>query len=350
MSHRRGKKGTRKRSISLREEKRKRGYALLRQDIPKVVIAERLGVNRKTVWDWENRMKDKGYHSWRDVRPPGRPTKLSKEQHEELKEILIKGPLARGYPTELWTLKRVAEVIKQEFGVRYNVTHIWRVLRDMGFSAQVPLKRAMERNEEYIQEWIKNEWPKIVAEARRIGATIFFIDESGIQTSPNVRRTWALRGSRPDMRIKARREKLSLISAVTVEGDLYFKIHEEDITGTDILVFLRYLLQEVPGKLMIIWDNLSIHRTKDVNELLWKNRKRVRARRLPPYAPELNPDEMVWNVVKYQELANWCPHDKDEMLGVVRRMMRKLKRHPERVKRALQGSKLPLPVGGYLRR
>lgn len=92
-------------------------------------------------------MRSKGPNSWKDISPPGRPSLLTKKQKEELRAILIKGPLSQGYPTDLWTLKRVAEVIVKEFGVRYNVTHVWRVLRDKGFSAQVPLLRAKERDE-----------------------------------------------------------------------------------------------------------------------------------------------------------------------------------------------------------
>lgn len=195
---------------------------------------------------------------------------------------------------------------------------------------------------------MKDEWPKIVLQARETGATIFFLDESGIQSSPNVRRTWALRGSRWVIKARERREKLSLISAVNADGDLYFRIHEENITGTDVLAFLRYLLREVPNKIMLLWDNGAIHRRKDVKQFLYDNRERLYTRRFPPYAPELNPDEQIWNILKYQELPNWCPDTKEEMKRTVSNRLRKLQWQPARVRAALHESALPLPVGGYL--
>lgn len=295
-------------------------------------------------------MKSKGPGSWKDIEPPGRPSKLTEKQQQRLKEILIRGPLARGYLTDLWTLKRVAEVVEKEFGVRYNVTHVWRVLRDLGFSAQVPLMRARERKEEIIQEWVQREWPRIVLQARETDATIYFLDESAVQSRPNVRRTWALRGKRWIMKAKERREKLSLISAVSIDGDLYFRVHEENITGTDVLMFLRYLLREVPDRIMLLWYNGAIHRRKDVKQFLYDNRERLFTRRFPPYAPELNPDEQIWNILKHQELPNWCPDTKDEMKHTVSSRLRQLQWQPARVRVALHASELPLPVNGYLGR
>ena len=105
-----------------------------------------------------------------------------------MRKILLEGARAHGYETDLWTLKRVTEVVAQEFGGEYTGSGVWHVLRDLGFSAQVPLPRALERNEAYIRNWRKVELPKIVARAHRQGATILFLDESSKQSDPNVRR------------------------------------------------------------------------------------------------------------------------------------------------------------------
>ena len=134
----RNRESKKKKVISEREWKRRKGYELLRAGVRKADIARTLGVDWKTVKRWERRMEGGCADSWKDVKQPGKPSKLSGKQRQMLMKILIKGALARGYPTDLWTLKRVAEVIRQEFGVEYNVTHVWRVLRDMGFSSQVP--------------------------------------------------------------------------------------------------------------------------------------------------------------------------------------------------------------------
>ena len=333
-----------KKGVSEREWKRRKGYELLSKGVRKADIARTLGVSWNTVGRWAKRMDNEGNSSWKDVKPPGKPSKLSGTQRQALMKILMKGALARGYPTDLWTLKRVAEVIRQEFGVEYNVTHVWRVLRDMGFSSQVPQLVAKEKNDVFVSEWLKREWPKIRAFARRKNATILFLDESCVQSRPNVRRTWAPAGARPVMRVKeGERNKLSLISAVSDEAELYFRIHTDNITGTEIMAFLKHLLKEIDGSIVLLWDNGGPHRRADVKQFLYENRKRLYTSRFPAYAPELNPDEQIWNVLKYQELSNWCPDTVEEMKARVKGVMSRLKRNPERIRNAMVHSRLPLP-------
>ncbi|MDH2905131.1 MAG: IS630 family transposase [Methanomassiliicoccales archaeon] len=340
----RNRESKKKKDISEREWKRRKGYELLRAGVRKADIARTLDVDWKTVKRWERRREGGGADSWKDVKQPGKPSKLSGKQRQMLMKILIKGALARGYPTDLWTLKRVAEVIRQEFGVEYNVTHVWRVLRDMGFSSQVPQLVAKEKNDVFVSEWLKKEWPKIRAFARRKNATILFLDESCVQSRPNVRRTWAPAGARPVMRVKeGERNKLSLISAVSDEAELYFRIHTDNITGTEIMAFLKHLLKEIDGNIVLLWDNGGPHRRVDVKQFLYENRKRLYTKRFPAYAPELNPDEQIWNVLKYQELSNWCPDTVEEMKARVKGVMSRLKRNPERIRIAMVHSRLPLP-------
>lgn len=226
------------RPISAREALRRRGFQLLRHGVPKVRIAEALGVSYVTVYRWDQRRKQGGSQLWRDLPKSGRPSRLTRSQREQLTAILVEGALSRGYPSGLWTLKRVAEVIREEFGVRYSLPGVWSVLRDLGFSAQVPLTRALERNEPYIRHWVQKTWPEIIQHAVMTNTTLVFVDESGIQTSPNVRRSWAIQGSRPVLRCLGSREKVSVISGVTLEGELYFEVHRDDMTGTEVIWFL----------------------------------------------------------------------------------------------------------------
>ena len=145
------------RPISAREERRRLAYRWLRREVSKAEIARRLGVSYKTVWMWEKRRRSQGPQSWREAPHPGRQRKLTQEQHERLRKILLEGARAHGYETDLWTLKRVTEVVAQEFGEEYTESGVWHVLRDLGFSAQVPLPRALERDEPYIRHWRKVE-------------------------------------------------------------------------------------------------------------------------------------------------------------------------------------------------
>jgi transposase len=336
-----GKRGS---SLTPREQKRNVGYKLLRRGLPKAAVALALDVSWVTANRWSKQLEAKQPRK-RDKQRVGRPKKLSRKQLASLKKILTKGALRYGYQTELWTLKRVAEVIRKEFGVEYNVTHIWRVMRSLGFSAQIPLLKAIERNENAVQEWITVNWPQIIETAHKEDAVVFFYDEGGVQSQPNVRKTWSPRGRRPEIRMKSsNRDKLAIISAVTWDGELFFSIHGHDLTDKDTVRFLRKLMKEKAGrKLLVLWDGLTIHRSQRVKRFLEKNIERVTTRRFPAYAPELNPDEQVWNLAKHNDLANWCPLNRKDLRLVVTREMRTLKTQKARVASALRHAKIPLP-------
>jgi Winged helix-turn helix len=118
---------------------------------------------------------------------------------------LKRGKTAFGCRNDLWTLKRVAEVTRKGYAVKNTLSGVWRVLRAPGLSTQVPLTIALERDETYIRKWVRSVWPEILDRDRRTNATLLFVDESGIQTSPNVRGSWTREGSRPVLRTKSRR-------------------------------------------------------------------------------------------------------------------------------------------------
>ena len=208
----------------IREWKRERGFEMLKKGMKKSFISEKLGVNRKTVYNWSVKLEQSG--DWHDRKQPGSRSKLTKDQKEKLKRIIDGGPRSYGYDTDLWTLKRISEVISGEFDVSYNTTHIWRVLKNLGYSAQIPVAVAMEKNPEYVKEWLEKNYPEYVKEADEKNATILFQDESGVQSRSNVRRTWSSWNKRPVIRIREKRDKISISSAISADGDLYFAIKE----------------------------------------------------------------------------------------------------------------------------
>jgi hypothetical protein len=151
---------------------------------------------------------------------------------------LERGARAWGYPTDLWTLKCVAEVMRKEYGVEYTLSGVWKVLRALGLSAQVPLTIAPERDDRCIRRWVRSVGAEILDRPRRTRATLPFVDESGIQTSPNARRGWAKGGSHPVLRPRSSREKVVVIPGVTAEGERCFDLFDHDMTGTEVIRFL----------------------------------------------------------------------------------------------------------------
>ena len=143
------------------EKRRKRAMKLLEQGYRPVDVARQLGVDRRSVRRWKAAYIREGVEGIQARRAPGRPPKLDSRAKARLEKALLKGAKAAGFPTDLWTCPRVAELIACRFGVRYHVDHIGRLLHSLGWSPQKPTRRAIERDEAGIQRWIKQEWPRI---------------------------------------------------------------------------------------------------------------------------------------------------------------------------------------------
>jgi transposase len=143
------------------ERRRLRAVALLKEGLTPVEVARRVGVDRRSVRRWHAAYREAGEVALAARPAPGRPTKLSTAQRRQLERRLLKGARAAGFETDLWTCPRVAWLIEQQFGVRYHVDHLGRLLRQLGFTPQKPERRAVERDEAAIQRWVKQDWPRV---------------------------------------------------------------------------------------------------------------------------------------------------------------------------------------------
>lgn len=149
-----------KRDFKALESRRLKGAKLLSMGVHAAEVARRLGVARQTVAAWERRIAEGGKDGLKHRRL-GRPRQLSDTQCAELGKLLVAGALAQGFATELWTLPRVAKLIRSRFGIRYSIGHMWYLLRRLGFSCQKPARRATQRNEQAIERWKKRRWPAL---------------------------------------------------------------------------------------------------------------------------------------------------------------------------------------------
>lgn len=151
-----------------RELQKRRDHAarLFAKGMSQAEVARRVGVTPASVCRWHQAWMREGVEGLRVAEHLGRPTRLDASQLEELEEALLEGPGAQGFATELWTLPRVAELIKHRFGVRYHEGHVWRIMRKLGWSLQRPTTRARERDEEAITTWKKKRWPELKKGAR----------------------------------------------------------------------------------------------------------------------------------------------------------------------------------------
>lgn len=162
------------------------------------------------------------------------------------------------------------------------------------------------------------------------GATIVWVDESGFYLLPLAVRTWAPRGQTPILRVPLTRDHLSAISAITVDGRLFLQVRKQNYTGETVVAFLRVLLRKISGKLLVIWDGSPIHHNQAVKDFLAAGAaKRLHLERLPGYAPDLNPDEGIWNYLKRVELGNVCCADLPDLRHRLLRAALRVRHNPD---------------------
>lgn len=166
---------------------------------------------------------------------------------------------------------------------------------------------------------------RVEKKARREGRTIVFIDETALYLLAAAVYTWAPKGQTPILKFPLW-EHLSVISAMTPAGKLYTMMQETAFRGPDIVRFLKHLLRHITGKLLIIWDGLPAHRSQPVKDFLQNGAaKRLHLEQLPGYAPDLNPDEGVWNYLKNVEMRNLCCHDRVELRHELRKAIARMR-------------------------
>jgi transposase len=143
--------------------------------------------------------------------------------------------------------------------------------------------------------------------ALKEGRTIVFVDQSGFYLLPMVVRTYAPVGKTPILKENLTRDHLSVMSGITLDGKLYMLEQERAFKGEDAVRFLKHLMRQIPGKLLVVWDGSPIHRGRMVKDFLASGASsRLQLEQLPGYAPDLNPDEGVWKHLKCVELRNLC--------------------------------------------
>lgn len=326
------------------QKRRESAIKLLNVRKRPTAVARALSAARSSIYRWQNAFKRKGLAGLIAKPIPGRPPDLTPQQKRQLEQLLLKGPLKAGYKTDLWTLRRIARLIKRHFHVTYHPGHIWKVLRALGWSCQKPERRATQRDEAAITRWKRYVWPQIRHRAEQLGAHLVFLDESGFLLIPNVKRTWAPIGQTPIIRYCFNHSKISAITALAVSPKrkhiaLYLQFRRRSFKGPDVKRFLQYLLKHVRGPIMLLWDKGRIHRHHEVKA--WcATQARLQVEEFPGYAPELNPAEYVW-CQSDAALANSVPEELDELGTMLLNTKHRLSRSENLLWSCIYASDLP---------
>jgi transposase len=277
-------------------------------------IAAALGASEETVSRWLAHARDEGPETLLARPTPGRPPKLSGVQKRLIPEFLWHGPEAYGFRGQVWTRARIARVIEEEFGVRYHKCHVGRLLQELRWTPQVPIRRALQRDEQAIQHWRAEVWPDLYRRARRERRVLIFEDESGFYLLPGLVRTYAPEARTPVIHEKQTRDHLSVMGGMTPAGKVYTLARQESFNGLHCIEFLLHLQRVAGPRLLVIWDGSPIHRRAAVQEFVSDTRGQVWLEALPGYAPDLNPwDEGGWHYLKDVELRNLACRDLEEL-------------------------------------
>jgi len=313
---------------------RRRSIESATSDLPIETVAAVLGVTPSTIHRWRREGPSAGASHSSSVR--GRPRKLTDSQLAELASLLSLGAAAHGWPNDLWTTKRMAEVIRRHFHVSFHPNHTWTIVtKYLGWTAQRPIQQLRAADEDETERWLKEDFPRIMERAKRRRAHLVFVDESGFMLAPTIRRTYAPRGHPPVCKVTDPHGKLSVIGAMTVSPSnrhfgLYFDLldNNANFRGDTIVPFIDHIRRQLRGPLSIIWDAIPIHRAAPVRYFFRKHPTIVHEL-FPRYAPALNPVDKIWFYVKFDRLANFAPDSLSVLRGHVKAELHRLRHRPE---------------------
>jgi transposase len=299
---------------------------------PATSVAAAMGVNLRTLFRWLSDFACGGQNALLAKTIPGRPPKVTSEELRWIAEtVRDQTPWQMKLEYGLWTLSLIGEVIDRKFGKRLTKPSVSRIMRILGFTPKKPLYRAWQQDPVWVEKWRGEDYPALQAQAKQTGAVIYFADEAGIRSDFHAGTTWAPYGQTPVVKTTGRRFGLNLLSAVSPRGDFRFMVHEGSVTAQVFREFLRRLMQGAKQPILLVVDGHPIHKAKLVREFVGQQEGRLQLVFLPPYAPQLNPDEQVWGYIK-PRVAKKIPENKTELKAFVVSALHHLQKLPEIVK------------------
>jgi transposase len=299
-------------------------------------VAKVFGVARRTLNYWLERERDDPENGLRRRSDPGsaRPRKAPQVDSRFLIHLTASDATDHGFDSNLWTTRRVEQVLARSPKTRLSRSVVRERLREARLTWQKPRRQYIDEDgdEAKRREWLAEDWPLIKETAAKHRAILYFEDEAHIALSPVVGKTWAPRGKTPAVKVTSKRGGFSAMSAISEGGSLVWRLFDHRIRSAEVIDFLKELLRHHPRRhLVVVMDNASPHCSKATVNFI-ESQKRLHVFWLPPRSPELNPDEKVWNHVKNQELKSHHARDKKELLSLAKRKMARLSRDTSKVR------------------
>lgn len=300
---------------------------------PEVVIKS-LGLSASTIYLWLSKYRVGGWGALKDRKGDGggRPRKLTASHIKFIYKAVTGGdPRQQSFDFALWTRELVVKLIWKKFKIKLSRWSVGRLLNQLGLSCQKPIRRAYQRDPVRVERWLKKQFPQIKAFAKKKDATIYFADEAGIRSDHQSGTTWGKIGETPEVLSNGNRVSLNMISAVSPSGHMKFMVINGRFNAGVFIDFIKRLLDGTTKPIVLIVDGHPAHKAKKVTNFLKSVSERFRMFFLPPYSPDLNPDELLWNDLKSNIIGRKVANSKDELKTMTTSGLRRIQKTKGRV-------------------
>jgi transposase len=285
---------------TLEEIRKMAGERVREGERPRDVIAS-YGFHRCVIYRWIKAAegRGKGRRALAARKATGRPRKLSAAQERRVFGwVNGKSPRQYGFDFGLWTRQTVREWVLEKFGVQLSLASVGAVLVRQGLTPQKPLQRAYQRDPHAVERWQRETYPAIARQARAEGADIFFWDESGFRADTVHGKTWGPKGQTPVVQVPGQRQSISAASAINARGAFWFVTYQGALTGELFVELLSLMMYRRKKSVHLVVDGLPAHKKVVVKQYVASTGGKLTLHFLPGYAPDLNPDELVWSHAK----------------------------------------------------
>ncbi len=276
--------------------------AVVEEKLAISVVAKAFGTDRSTIHRWLTRYELNGDAGLERRPVSGRPPKLAELNGDSLCELVMAPASRFGYETDFWTTRRLIQTIESRYGLTLSKRTVLRRLHAAGLTYQKPERQYFELSDEERAAWVKTVVPKIRNAVRKHNAILYFQDEANVSLTALLAKTWAPCGQTPKQTVTGKRGSVAAMSAITSRGQLIFRLHNKRIASPEVIDFLSQMLRHHKRRhLVVVMDQAPPHVSKATMTYI-AQQPRLHVFHLPPYSPDWNPDEKVWNHLKHQEL------------------------------------------------
>lgn len=310
----------------------------------KLQAAESVGVSRFHVAKWCRLYEEGGLEALklgRRGRRPGEQAKLKGWQCATvIKLISDNTPDQLKLAFVLWTAAAVRDLVVQRMGITLSLRSMRRYLQNWNFTPQKPVRKAWQQNDVHVNKWLQEEYPAIERRANKLGATILWVDETGVTNRANSQRGYSPRGQTPVLAHSGTRRKVNMISALSNRGYVRFMCYTSTMTQSKFILFLSKLIKSIEGPVIVITDNLRVHHGKRVMAWVGSRSQEISLEFIPSYSPELNADEYLNRDLKKNVNSKNSPSTVAQLKANIISFMRSIQQQPQRVISYFAGRKI----------